>query len=343
MIFSIGTTLASGCLALQGLFCFQALICFILLKPLSAISNSISNGIVEEQRLTYLRLSKYKSVVMTTEENKIKVAAPVTLSKKSATRKKKNKDSTASKHVHLLDAAFYMPQLNRYRRILIYLPPHYATSQKKYPVLYLQDGQNVFDAATSFSGEWGVDETLDSLPPSVENCIVVAVDNSGEKRLNEYNPYNMKEHGKGEGNAYVDFLATSLKPFVDTHYRTKKSSKHTFIAGSSMGGLIAFYALLKYPKVFGGAGVFSPAFWIAPQLINDVAKLGKKVKGAIYFYAGGKESNTMVADMIAISSCMQKVSKANITTVVQPAGQHTEAAWQQVFPHFYKWLQANKL
>jgi predicted alpha/beta superfamily hydrolase len=247
-------------------------------------------------------------------------------------------EHTATKNVHIVDTAFFIPQLNRYRRVWIYLPESYNSSRKKYPVMYMHDGQNVFDAATSGFGEWGVDETLDTLGPQVGEMIVVAVDNGGDKRLNEYSPYDMAEYGRGEGNAYVDFLVNTLRPYINKHYRTKKCGKHTFVAGSSMGGLISFYAILKYPKLFGGAGVFSPAFWITPQLKNIDPKQAKKVKGKIYFFAGQQEGETMVPDMLNVLEQMMQHSKAKMHSVIRAAGRHNEATWRAEFPLFYKWI-----
>lgn len=251
---------------------------------------------------------------------------------------KKPKESTANKNVHILDTAFFIPQLNRHRRVWIYLPSSYESSKKKYPVLYMHDGQNVFDAATSFSGEWGVDEALDTLSKEYGESIVVAVDNGGDKRLNEYSPYDMEKYGKGEGDKYVDFIVQTLMPYINTHYRTKKSAKYNFIAGSSMGGLISFYAILKYPNKFGGAGIFSPAFWIAPQLKNIDREKAAKVKGKLYFYAGDQESESMVPDMRHVVEQMRQHSNAIIETVVLPEGKHSEHTWRHQFPEFYKWL-----
>ena len=211
-------------------------------------------------------------------------------------------------------------------------------SKKNYPVLYMHDGQNIFDEASSAYGEWGVDEALDSLSPQHKEIIVVGIDNGADKRINEYSPYDMEKYGKGEGDQYVDFLAKTLKPYIDKHYRTKKDGKNTFIAGSSMGGLISFYAILKYPKVFGGAGVFSPAFWITPQLKHIDREQAKKVKGKIYFYAGREESETMVSDMLNVFEQMRKYSKAKMQTVIRAEGKHNEPTWRQEFPLFYKWL-----
>ena len=248
------------------------------------------------------------------------------------------KRSTASKNVRIVDTAFYIPQLNRYRRIWIYLPQSYLASHKKYPVIYMQDGQNLFDEATAFSGEWGVDETLDTLGAQVGECIVVGIDNGKEKRLNEYSPYDMAQYGKGEGEEYAAFLANTLKPFIDKKYRTKKCRKHRFIAGSSMGGLISFYTMLQYPKIFGGAGIFSPSFWIVPQLKEGLEAKAKRVKGKIYFYAGMQESASMVPDMLYVLEQMDAHSKAKMTSVIRASGKHNEATWKEEFPLFYKWI-----
>lgn len=251
---------------------------------------------------------------------------------------KKEKASTASKNVRIVDESFYIPQLDRHRRVWIYLPESYSTSGKKYPVLYMHDGQNVFDEATSAYGEWGVDEALDTLGAQHKEIIVVAIDNGGDKRLNEYSPYDMEQYGKGEGDQYVDFLVQTLKPYIDKHYRTKKDEKNTFIAGSSMGGLISFYAILKHPKVFGGAGVFSPSFWITPQLKHINPGQAKKVKGKIYFYAGREESEHMVSDMLNVFEQMRQHSKAKMKTVIRAEGKHNEPTWREEFPLFYKYL-----
>ena len=251
---------------------------------------------------------------------------------------KKGRHSTASKNVHIIDTAFRIPQLSRVRRIWIYLPSDYNTSTKRYAVLYMHDGQNVFDDSTSFAGEWGVDEALDSIGMRKKEMIVVAIDNGGTKRINEYCPYDMERFGKGEGDQYVDFLVKTLKPFIDKNYRTQTDRQNTFIAGSSMGGLISLYAVLKYPKVFGGAGIFSPAFWVGPRIFSDIASKGKKVNSKIYFYCGREENETMEPDMMKAFEEMRKVSASKMETSVRPDGKHTEWVWKEEFPIFYLWL-----
>lgn len=249
--------------------------------------------------------------------------------------------NTASANVHIIDTAFYMPQLNRYRRIWIYLPPSYLfTKNKFYPVLYMQDGQNLFNRQTAaFGEEWGVDECLDTLSTQLnKECIVVGIDNDNAKRLNEYNPYDNTQYGKGEGRQYIAFIAETLKPFVDSNYRTQKDAQHTFIAGSSMGGLISLYAIVQYPNVFGAAGIFSPSFWIAPQIFTDVENAHWQKSFRLYFYAGKKESETMVTDMQKMYAIIQEKKCCTLTEVTFPLGRHSEKYWREEFDDFYRWL-----
>ncbi len=248
---------------------------------------------------------------------------------------------TAGKQVHIMDTAFFIPQLNRTRRIWIYLPEGYAKAKKHYPVLYMHDGQNVFDAATSSYGEWGVDECLDSLIRSGKPaCIVVGIDN-GPERMNEYNPYGFQNFGKGEGDQYLDFLVQTLKPFIDKKYHTLPEKENTMIAGSSMGGLISYYAMLKQPGVFGKAGIFSPAFWTAPDIKSLTDSLAFQVNGKFFFYIGEKEGASFVKDMQDIEDSLGEKSSAMIYSVTDPAGRHNEKAWRKWFAEFYNWMMAD--
>jgi len=250
------------------------------------------------------------------------------------------KNHTQSVHVSLMDSAFKMPQLSRTRKIWLYLPEGYANNKKKYPVLYMQDGQNIFDNYTSGYGEWGVDECLDSLIKNGRQpCIVVGIE-SDAHRMNEYNPCNHVEFGKGEGKQYVDFIATTLKPFVDMQYRTLPEKENTIIAGSSMGGLISYYAMLKYPFIFGKAGIFSPSFWAADTIDQFTDSLAGKLNGKMFFYVGEYEGKEMVTDMMRFQEKVGKNSSAMIYSVIDKEGQHNEATWQKWFPEFYKWIMA---
>ncbi len=252
----------------------------------------------------------------------------------------KPKPNTATAQVSIVDTAFYMPQLNRYRRIWAYLPKGYAKSTKRYPVIYMQDGQNLFNERTSAFGEWGIDEALDTLMPKLgREAIIIGIDNGGEKRMTEYNPYDNKSFGTGEGNQYVDFMALTLKPFIDKKFRTKKDSTNTFVAGSSMGAVISLYALVKYPKVYGGAGIFSPAFWTAPQLYDDVAKATfGRARKKFHFYGGGKESDSLIPDMDRMLAEIEKKGNYETNRVVNPVARHNEAAWREAFVEFYDFI-----
>lgn len=255
----------------------------------------------------------------------------------------KEKPATYSKQVSILDTAFYIPQLNRKRTIRIYLPADYTISKKRFSVLYMHDGQNLFDERTSYAGEWGVDEYLDSMVK--KSCIVVAIDNGGSYRMNEYCPFDFvlgRDSSKkqtGEGKAYVSFIVNTLKPFIDKKLRTKKEKEHTFIAGSSMGGLISLYAALAYPKTFGGAGVFSPSVWICKkELLAFTKTKGPAMRSRIFFYSGKKESRDMVPDMLTVFETLQKQSKSKMTVVIRDEGQHNETTWRKELPGFFQWI-----
>jgi predicted alpha/beta superfamily hydrolase len=251
------------------------------------------------------------------------------------------KKYTASPQVRIIDTAFNMPQLGRKRKVWVYLPKGYATSSKIYPVLYMHDGQNLFNEQTAPFGEWGVDEALDSLQQKTgKECIVVGIDNGGMKRMTEYNPYDNAKEGKGEGNQYIEFIVKTLKPYIDSKYKTKKGPENTFIAGSSMGGLISFYAMLKYPDVFSAGGIFSPSFWIAPEVFTDAEKFTTTATQMprFYMYAGKMEPANMVTNNEKMAELLKKNQRYSIRLITDPLGRHSEKTWRQEFPSFYMWL-----
>jgi predicted alpha/beta superfamily hydrolase len=252
----------------------------------------------------------------------------------------KPKPNTALPQVSILDTAFFMPQLNAKRRIWVYLPKSYAATKSSYPVIYMNDGQNLFNEQTASFGEWGIDEALDTLGKKYNReVIVIGIDHGGDKRLLEYNPHDHSKFGQGEGDKYVDFLVKTLKPFVDQKFRTKKDVNSTFIAGSSMGGLISMYAVIKYPDVFGGAGIFSPAFWTSPQIYDDVAKATwTNNKPKFFFYAGGKEGDDMIPDMEKMINLVSQKGRYEIRRSVSPLNKHNEKAWREEFPLFFDFL-----
>lgn len=256
----------------------------------------------------------------------------------------KEKQHTTTSNVKILSENFKIPQLNRTRRIWIYLPPDYKTSGKKYPVIYMHDGQNLFDDFTSFSGEWSVDETLNEIFKETEkSVIVVGIDNGGDKRLSEYSPWNnTKYKTKGEGNLYVDFLAKTLKPYIDKTYRTQPQSSKTIIMGSSMGGLISLYAAAKYPNIFGKAGIFSPAFWFVSKDLKQYLNLNKNnlKNSRFYFVAGKNEDESMVPEIETVDSLLlrKSVPEKNIFTKIDEDGTHSENYWKREFGNAVLWL-----
>ena len=182
------------------------------------------------------------------------------------------------------------PQLHNQRDVIVYLPPSYTHSDQRYPVLYMHDGQNLFDHATSFAGEWNVDETLEDLARQDRlEAIVVGISNSGASRLDEYSPFIDRSYGGGHGNQYVAFIANTLKPLVDHQFRTLPQRRKTGIMGSSMGGLISLYAFFRREDTFGFAGVMSPSLWFAKGSIYGYVENASYLPGRIYLDAGTRE------------------------------------------------------
>lgn len=251
--------------------------------------------------------------------------------------------STAEPNVFVLDDDFYIPQLNRTRRIWLYLPPDYQTTAKHYPVLYMHDGQNLFDVTTSFSGEWEIDESLNKLHQQGDyGCIVVGIDNGGVNRLDEYSPWVNTDYNEGgDGASYIEFIVNTLKPHIDSLYRTLPGRLTTGIAGSSMGGIISMYALSERQDIFSKAGIFSPAFWFAgDNPANHVASHPKQGEARVYFLAGGDEPAYVEEDMLEVADAMTTAGFAYSEKYfyVPSDGQHAEWFWAREFPDAYEWL-----
>ena len=242
--------------------------------------------------------------------------------------------STASKQVSIF--TIEAPQLQTKKTIQIWLPENYSESKKKFAVIYMHDAQNLFDKNTSYVGEWNVDETLDSLNAQV---IVVGIDHGNEKRLDELTPYPNEKYGGGKADNYLQFIVETLKPHIDKTYRTKANARNTAIFGSSLGGLVSYYALLKYPKVFGKTGVFSPSFWFSDD-IYTLTKNTAKIKSKIYLLAGDSESESMAGDMVKMTMLVNSKlrNKNHVRSVIINGGQHNEKLWRDSFAKAYLWL-----
>lgn len=248
---------------------------------------------------------------------------------------------------------FAAPSLGATRRIWVYLPPGYDHGTQRYPVLYMHDGQNVFDAATSFVGEWQVDEALDRLREEARlpGLIVVAVDNAGPGRLDEYSPFHDARLGKGgRGEAYVSFLVETLKPFIDNNFRTRRQREHTGVAGSSMGGLISLYAAFRHPETFSRVGALSPSLDFARGALGRFIRRTPRPDGMrIWLDMGGREGGQSREDRAMVDVAVRfhglllerGLSTAEVRLVVDPVGVHHELSWAKRFPEVATWLFAS--
>lgn len=250
--------------------------------------------------------------------------------------------NSATGKVRILNSDFAIPQLNRKRRIWVYLPPDYAFSGKRYPVIYMQDGQNIFDNATSFSGEWGLDESMEQLfTGGNQGAIIVGIDNGGATRLDEYSPWVNTQYGGGEGDEYASFIVNTLKPHIDSIFRTETGRDYTAIGGSSMGGLISLYTGIEYQNVFSKILVFSPSFWFSQECFNHAQTKGKQYPMRIYLMCGTQEGNgSVVTDMQQMYNTLisSGFNAQELNFVTKSDGQHSEWFWKREFPDAYQWL-----
>ncbi len=248
--------------------------------------------------------------------------------------------STAAENVTVMDEDFYMPQLDRIRRIWVYLPPDYEDSEEHYPVLYMHDGQNLFDVETSFLGEWEVDETLNDLADQGYHVpIVVGIDNDGQHRANEYLPFYNPNFAGGEGDEYMAFIVETLKPHIDENYRTLTDRENTGIMGSSLGGVISLYGALKYQDVFSKAGPFSPAYWANyDSLWPFIAETGFLQDVRFYQNAGEYEGGQYINTMFDMEDSLNSQGFQNVTSKVIDGGDHNEETWAGDFSQAYLWL-----
>ncbi len=256
---------------------------------------------------------------------------------------------TRSANVSVLNEAMAIPGLGRTRRIWLYLPPDYQSSWRRYPVIYMQDGQNLFDRATSYAGEWQIDETLDRLALSGDTgAIVVGVDNGGEHRTSEYHPLLPGSGQPGQADVYVRFLTDTLKPLIDSRFRTKSDRVHTIIMGASSGATLALYAGLMRPDIFGRVGAFSTPLWLEPRLDQLARKKKPYRRGARVFLVSGldetvgeepkgifaKDQPAMVEALIAVGFKPERDVRSRIVI----DGTHFEGFWAGEFESAYRFL-----
>jgi predicted alpha/beta superfamily hydrolase len=242
--------------------------------------------------------------------------------------------------VLLISDEFEIPQLNKTRKVWALLPHDYDSSKERYPVMYLQDAQNLFNEDAPY-GNWEIDKKLAVMAEyKIGKIIIIAIEHAEEERIREYN-VGKTILGKGQGKQYLKFITETLKPFVDSNFRTKPDRQHTGIGGSSMGGLISVFCGLIYPKVYGKLMIFSPSLWVVPKLTIDLENENND-DTKIYLYAGGDESDNLIEqvknfknNMIASEFVKDKM-KINLS--INPEGKHNETYWSDEFPKAIEWL-----
>ncbi|WP_047547171.1 alpha/beta hydrolase [Psychroserpens sp. Hel_I_66] len=247
-----------------------------------------------------------------------------------------NAQSTASKNVNTF--TIEAPQLKTTKTIWVYTPNNYSNSKSSYPVIYMFDAQNLFDAETSYVGEWKIDEYLDTLEN--KNVIVVGIEHGNDKRLEELTPYPNEKYGGGNGDTFMQFIINTVKPHIDITYRTHPEAESTGVFGASLGGLMAFYATIKYPETFSKAGVFSPSFWVSDKIYDLVSTSEISKNSKFYLLAGSKESESMVPDQEKMVKLLKQkgVESNNIKNIVIEGGEHNESLWSNNFPEAFQWL-----
>jgi predicted alpha/beta superfamily hydrolase len=227
--------------------------------------------------------------------------------------------------------------------VVLALPPSYGESDARYPVVYMQDGQNLFDPATSYAGDWRLADTLAVHAAAGVEAIVVGIPNMGEERKDEYGPFPDARHGGGRGEAYARFVVRTLKPLVDLEFRTRTAPADTAIAGSSLGGLVSLYAFLAYPETFGAVAALSPSLWFARGAIFRWARGRRFGAGRVYLDVGGREPPRTARDtrrMRDLLASKGSVPGATLAYVEDPVGGHDEPSWTRRFRAVFPFLVA---
>ncbi|MFT4665206.1 MAG: putative alpha/beta superfamily hydrolase [Polaribacter sp.] len=245
--------------------------------------------------------------------------------------------------IKVIEEAYVIPQLGRERRIAALLPHNYYETDKNYPVLYLHDGQNLFDDNAPY-GNWGVDHSLAWMSEmGLPEVIIIAIDHGNVDRLREYAPFSNHRVGEAEGALYLRFLLETLRPYVNKNFRVLTDGANTGIGGSSMGGLISLYAGLHRPEIFSKWMIFSPSLWIAPRIFEK-SKLFTDVyfPTSLYLYAGGKESKEHLPNVLRLAKHLKrddlKEQRFRMQVAVNREGTHSEHYWGQEFPRAVYWL-----
>jgi len=240
------------------------------------------------------------------------------------------------------------------RFLRVWLPPGYddvGNAGRKYPVFYLNDGQNLFEAATSFTGvEWQVDETAERLigESTVPPMIIVGIDNAGKDRIREYMPHRSMNPMmlRVQGRYYPDFLMKEVMPFVERNYRVTTGAENTGLGGSSLGALIALYTVMVRPGMFGRLLVESPSLWASHRQAIKESRSVRVWPERIFLGVGtaeagsGERSRTVVDDVRELAGILRRavLSEKRLRLMIKDGAGHNEGAWAERFPEALRFL-----
>jgi len=250
-----------------------------------------------------------------------------------------------------LHRRFYSRGLRNHRDVAVWLPPGYGLMRRRHPVVYFQDGQNIFDPRTAFLGRaWHAGERATELirAHQIAAPIMVGVYNTGFDRMNEYAPTPAEFFGwdgekcrsTGEARRYARFFVHELKPFIDTHYLTLPGAPHTALVGSSMGGLVSLYFALWHPRVFGQVAALSPSVWWDNRaVIHEFARLRKKPAVRLWLDMGTAEPGWEAIRLLRDALVAKGWQPGTDLAYSEVAGaEHTEAAWAARIGDVLQWI-----
>jgi predicted alpha/beta superfamily hydrolase len=221
------------------------------------------------------------------------------------------------------------PQRGTERDLDVFLPPSYRRGKRRYPVIYMQDGQNLADPHRAFAGTWELERAIRTLADRDLEAIIVGIPNIGQGRINEYTPFVDAKAGGGDGDAYLAFVERTIKPMIDRRFRTRPERETTGIFGSSLGGLISLYAFFRAPETFGFAGAMSPSLWFAGRAMLSYVERDGNPPGRLYVDAGTDEGAGTVRDARELMTILRGKGFGDdrLRFVTDEGGRHEEAHW----------------
>jgi len=247
-------------------------------------------------------------------------------------------------------------KLSHVREITVYVPPSLAKGEggdRRYPVIYFHDGQNMFDSHTSYVGEWQADETLEKLSDEGLEIIAVGIPNAGDERLDEYSPWSgrtgyRERRSAGRGDAYLEWLVEEIKPLVDRSFPTRLDRAGTGTMGSSLGGLISLYAGVKYPDLFGFIGAMSPSVRWHNSKISELYEAWPQStqRPRIYMDMGGREWRGAFAEVRELREVLESrgwVEGVDMRHIEDRYGRHHEDSWAKRLPDALRFLLADAI